>query len=53
MTNSPEDIARRCIMDFVRRGGITEQNAGEVGSRVVESLKLFGVVTKQKDERAG
>ena len=51
MTNSSEDIARRCIMDFVRRGGITEQNAGEAGSRVVESLKLFGMI-KQEDERA-
>lgn len=43
------DIVRRCIMDFVRRGGVYEGNVSEVAARVVESLKLFGMI-KQEDE---
>lgn len=38
---SPENVIRRCLLDFIRRGGVNEDNIGEVAFRVAESLRLI------------
>lgn len=48
---TPENIARRCILDFVKRGGVTEQNVSEVSDRVIESLRSLSDM-RFNEERA-
>ncbi len=35
---TPENIVARCLLDFVRRGGIHEGNVQEAGAAVIGSL---------------
>src|SRR4051812_12209380 len=47
---SPANIIRRCIMDYVKRGGITEDNVEDVASSVVLCLGFFGYKIKDQIE---
>lgn len=40
LKHDPQSVIERCVLDFVRRGGINEKNASEVAFRVVGSLNL-------------
>lgn len=42
------DVIERCLMDFVRRGGLDEVNAREAAQRVTESLALLGFIPSAK-----